>query len=98
TDVHAAIAETGSLVCCSDGGHSRGLSLIPPVHIAIVRKSDILPDMFDFWPRYAQSQPDELPSSIAFITGPSKTADIEGVLITGVHGPGRVFVLVVEDA
>jgi L-lactate dehydrogenase complex protein LldG len=97
TDVHAAFAETGTMVCCSDAGHSRGLSLVPPVHIAIVRKSDILPDMIDFWAVFKDIPGPAMPSSIAFITGPSKTADIEGVLITGVHGPGTVYVLTVED-
>lgn len=98
TDVHAALAETGTMICCSDLGHSRGLSLVPPVHIAIVRQSDILPDMLDFWARLRGIAGKDLPSSMAFITGPSKTADIEGVLVTGVHGPGVVQILVVEDA
>ncbi len=90
TDVHAAIAESGTLVCQSDAGHSRGLSLVPPVHVAVVRREDVLPDLVDFFARSGA-----LPSSVALITGPSKTADIEGVLITGVHGPGRVIVLLV---
>ncbi|MBI1335560.1 MAG: hypothetical protein GC164_01205 [Phycisphaera sp.] len=102
TDVHAALAETGTLVCCSDAGHSRGLSLVPPVHIAIVRKSDIIPDMLDLWPMIESAVRDgkfqSMPSSIALITGPSKTADIEGQLVTGVHGPGREVILLVEDA
>ena len=97
TDVHAAIAESGTIVCHADAGHSRSLSLIPPIHIAIVRRSDILSDLMDelIRPRYGQDA--SLPSSCVFITGPSKTADIEGVLVTGVHGPGTVQVLMVED-
>lgn len=98
TDVHAAIAESGTMVCCSDAGHSRGLSLVPPQHIAVVRRSDILPDLIDFWNRMKPLPSTQWPSSIAFITGPSKTADIEGVLVTGVHGPGTVHILVVTDA
>ncbi len=99
TDVHAALAETGSIICCSDAGHSRGLSLAPPVHIAIVRKSDILPDQIDFWRKRAGDiAKRDLPSSMAIITGPSKTADIEGILITGVHGPGAVHLMVIDDA
>lgn len=98
TDVHAAIAEAGTLVCCSDPGHSRGLSLVPPVHIAVVCRSQILPDLYDYWKRAAAQPADAWPSSIALITGPSKTADIEGVLVTGVHGPGAVHILVVTDA
>lgn len=97
TDVRAALAETGSLVCCADAGHSRGLSLVPPIHVAIVRRSDILPDMLDYWARLRRSGLTP-PSSQVFITGPSKTSDIEGVLITGVHGPTQVHVLLVQDA
>lgn len=96
TDVHAAIAESGTLVCSSDAGHARGLSLVPPLHIAIVRPEDVVADMLDYWRARRGTRPTDLPSSTSFITGPSKTADIEGVLITGVHGPGRVVVLIVE--
>ena len=98
TDVHAALAETGTLICTSGPGHSRGASLVPPVHICIVRGSDILPDMIDFWARFGGLANTDLPSSIAFITGPSKTADIEAILVTGVHGPKYVEVMLVEDA
>ena len=98
TDVHAALAETGTLVLSSDARHSRGLSLVPPIHIAIVRRSGILPDMIDYWAQMRGLSARELPSSQVFITGPSKTADIEGELITGVHGPGQVHILLVDDA
>ena len=98
TDVHAALAETGTLICTSDADHGRGASLVPPIHIAIVRASDVLPDLLDYLPRWRGVAPVELPSAQALITGPSKTADIEGILITGVHGPGQVIAIVVEDA
>ena len=94
TDVHAALAETGTLVCSGDADHARALSLVPPVHVAIVRVDDILPDMIDYWARV--SADGRVPSSTAFITGPSKTADIEGKLVEGVHGPEKVIILIVE--
>ena len=97
TDVHAALAETGSLICCSDRRHGRGLSLIPPTHLALVRSRDVLPDMIDYWARLKGLPGAELPSSQVFVTGPSKTADIEGQLVTGVHGPGEVHILLLED-
>lgn len=97
TDVHAALAETGTLVLCSGARHSRGLSLAPPTHIALVRGTDILPDMIDYWARLKGIPHTELPSSQVFVTGPSKTADIEGELITGVHGPGNVQIMLIED-
>jgi L-lactate dehydrogenase complex protein LldG len=92
TEVHAALAETGTLVLHAAAGHGRGLSLVPPTHIALLRASDILPDMLDYW---ARPRPET--SSRVFITGPSKTADIEGELIEGVHGPAAVHVILIVD-
>lgn len=93
TAVHAAIAETGSLVCSSGPAHSRGTSLVPPVHIALVRPTDLIPDLLDL---FAAEAP--LHANTVLITGPSKTADIEGILITGVHGPRQVHIILIEDA
>jgi len=98
SDVHAAIAETGSIVCCSSAAHGRGLSLAPPRHIAIVRARDIVADLMDYTAALRGTTPQDLPSAQAIITGPSKTADIEGVLVTGIHGPETVDLLLVEGA
>jgi L-lactate dehydrogenase complex protein LldG len=103
TDVAAAIAETGSIVCVSDGERGRGLSLVPGAHVAVVRASQVLADLSDYMARLdaeggEKSDGSGVPSSRAIITGPSKTADIEGVLITGVHGPEQVVIVLVEDA
>ncbi len=98
TDVQGALAESGTLVCTSGADTSRGLSLICPLHFAVLRASQIWPDMIDFWRSRVDRSAQGMPSSISFITGPSKTADIEGVLITGVHGPAAVHILLVEDA
>ena len=95
TDVHAALAETGTLICRSDAAHPRALSLIPTVHVAIVQAADILPDMIDYWAQLRDT-PGPPSSSTAFITGPSKTADIEGQLVQGVHGPEQVYILLVR--
>lgn len=97
TDVKAAIAETGSLVYASDGAHGRGLMLAPPAHLAIVRASDVIPDMLDHMRRLDETDPAALAAGEVIISGPSKTADIEGVLITGVHGPGRLVVVFATD-
>lgn len=93
TDVLVGIAETGSLVVRSSPSTSRGGFLVPGVHIALVRASQILPDMVDLWPILRP-----VPTSVVLITGPSKTADIEGILITGVHGPKEVHIVVITDA
>ena len=91
-----AIAETGSLVVCSKPGRERVVTLLPPVHIAIIDESQILPDLFDLFSRLQAAGLDTLPSNLAFITGPSKTGDIELQLTTGVHGPGKWHLLIVR--
>lgn len=98
TDVQAALAETGTLICTSSAIHSRAPSMLPPLHVALLRRSDIMPDMIDYWAMQKGKRSMDLPSSITFITGPSKTSDIEGILVTGVHGPMHVHILLVEDA
>ena len=92
TDVDCAIAESGSLVV-STNGRIRNAWVTPPIHIAIVRESQILPDLVDLF----ETRPDTLDAaSTTIITGPSKTADIEGVLVTGVHGPAAVEIVLVR--
>lgn len=97
TGVAAALAETGTLVVEADAGNSRGLSLVPPLHVAVVRPADLLPDMIDYFARKRGIPGRELTSNFVFITGPSKTADIEGELVTGVHGPEAVHIFFVAE-
>ncbi len=92
TGVVAAIAETGTLVLASDAVRSRGPFIIPPVHLALVREDQIIPDLVDLWPIIG-SHP---PTALTLVSGPSKTADIEGILVTGVHGPGAVHIILIE--
>jgi len=93
TGVQRAIAETGTLVCMSGAASARGASLIPPVHIALVSTDQLVADLFDLFEWLAERG--ALPANVNLITGPSKTADIEGVLVTGVHGPGAVHIVLV---
>lgn len=92
TDVYAAVAETGSLVIRSSPAHGRALSLVPPVHVAILEPKNLVPDLVDLMDKIA-SDPSQ--GATILITGPSKTADIEMSLVTGVHGPGvvQIFLL-----
>ncbi len=83
------IAETGSVALVTRPDQPRGLSLLPPVHIAVADQSQILPDLFDLFDR------GDPPSCLSLITGPSKTGDIELRLVTGVHGPGEVYVVLI---
>ena len=92
TGVDFAVAETGSLLLAAAAGRERVAALVPPVHFAIVRCQQIVADLFDAFERF---DPRALPSNLTFITGPSKTGDIELQLTTGVHGPGAWHVLVV---
>lgn len=86
TTVVAAIAETGTLVLEAGPGLRRLASLAPEIHIALVRSSQIVATLDDAI--------DQLKDRTAvWITGPSRTADIEGILIKGVHGPKRVIVV-----
>jgi L-lactate dehydrogenase complex protein LldG len=92
TGCHAAIAETGSLVVLSGPGTPRAASLLPPVHLCLVRRSDLFATMGEFFRERAGDI--AASSCCTFITGPSRTADIELTLTLGVHGPGKVVVVV----
>ena len=86
------IAETGSIVV-STSAAPRSESLLPPVHVVIAERSQIVADLFDLFPEGR-----EMPSCLTLITGPSKTGDIELKLVTGVHGPGEVHVILIASS
>lgn len=86
------IAETGSVVQLSRPDQPRSLSLLPPVHVAVADRSQLLPDLFDLFEAVPWAERGGLPSGLSLITGPSKTGDIELRLVTGVHGPGELHV------
>jgi L-lactate utilization protein LutC len=93
TSADYALADTGTLVMLSSLEEARLISLLPPVHIAVVPKERVLSgldELFTILPR-----PAEQTSSMVLITGPSRTADIEQILVRGVHGPGEIHVVVV---
>lgn len=98
TDVDAGLAESGSLAITSSNHRTRGASLVVPHHLAVLRRSNLYADLVDYLADCSPDHPSHLPSSTTLITGPSKTTDIEGELITGVHGPKDVHILLVEDA
>ena len=92
TGADAAIAETGSLVLLSGKDKPRAASLLPPTHLAIVRRSDLCASMGEFFAAHADAI--ARAACCTFVTGPSRTADIELTLTLGVHGPGAVIVVV----
>jgi L-lactate dehydrogenase complex protein LldG len=93
TDVHCAIAESGSIAIKPSANHGRGLSLVPMYHIAVVEPRQILPDMIDLF-AHLRDDPDR--GNVILISGPSKTADIEMNVVTGVHGPNVVHTFIVQ--
>jgi len=88
----AAIAETGTLVLDSAQERHRLVSLVPPVHIAIVNASAIVETLGEALALLRKDR--EISPVITFITGPSRTADIELTLAIGVHGPQELYVIV----
>jgi L-lactate utilization protein LutC len=96
TTVQAAIAETGTLVLDSERERHRLVSLVPPIHIAIVEAAQIYQSLGEVLT--ALRQKERVSSIVTFITGPSRTADIELTLAIGVHGPQELYVIVNEGA
>jgi L-lactate dehydrogenase complex protein LldG len=93
TDVYAAVAETGSLVIRPSPEHGRAISLMPPIHVAIVEPKNLVPDLVDLCELLTR---ESSASGTVIITGPSKTADIEMNLVIGVHGPRMVQVFLLQ--
>ena len=93
TDVDFAVAESGTLAIKPTPRQGRSMSLVPMFHIAVVETSQILPDMVDLFDRLSRD-PDR--SNWVLISGPSKTADIEMNVVTGVHGPNVVHTFIVS--
>ncbi|MBI3473178.1 MAG: lactate utilization protein [Candidatus Solibacter usitatus] len=93
TSADYALADTGTLVMLASRQEARLISLLPPVHLAVVPRERILTSLDEL--PMLQPLPVEERSSMVLITGPSRTADIEQILVRGVHGPGEVHVILV---
>jgi L-lactate dehydrogenase complex protein LldG len=89
-----AIAETGTLMLLSGPTTHPKTSLLPDTHIAILARSRIVRSMEDGWDLLRREH-GSLPRQVAFVSGPSRTADIEMTLVLGIHGPYRVHVILV---
>lgn len=93
TGADAAVAETGSLLLSASPERGRLISLLPPVHVAAVPVAKLLPSAAEAFRMLALRG--EMPSQVVFITGPSKSADIEFDLSIGVHGPCETHTLLI---
>jgi len=97
TGAEYAVAASGTLVMAASPRHPRAASLLPPVHVAVIRPEQLLPDLAALAARLGQDYPERPPSGFVLVTGPSRTADIEQTLSIGVHGPGELHVLLLLD-
>jgi L-lactate dehydrogenase complex protein LldG len=95
--VDHAIADTGTLVLVARRGQARSVSLLPPVHVAVVSPGQILSSLDDLFPVLRHDENGELASAVTCITGPSRTADIELTLVVGVHGPQELHVVLLDS-
>ncbi|MBI4988570.1 MAG: lactate utilization protein C [Rhodocyclales bacterium] len=97
TGVFCAVAETGTLALLSGPDTPASASLLPETHIAIVPASRILRGMEEAF-NLIRAECGELPRAVNFISGPSRTGDIEQTLVLGAHGPYRVHIVIVAGA
>lgn len=94
TGAYCAIAETGTLMLLSGHDTPAAVSLLPETHIAVVRAARIVFSMEDAW-ALLRVERGTLPRAVNFVSGPSRTADIEQTVTLGAHGPYRVHVILV---
>jgi L-lactate dehydrogenase complex protein LldG len=94
TTAFCAIAETGTLLTLSGPRTPATTSLLPETHIAVVRTSRMVRSMEDAW-KLLRDEEGQMPRAANFISGPSRTADIEQTLVLGAHGPYRVHIVLV---
>lgn len=95
TACEALIAQTGSVLVTNRGCGGRALSVLPPHHIVIASVDQVLPDMLAGFDLLKERYGDTPPSLISFITGASRTGDIERILVLGAHGPKRLTIWIV---
>jgi len=94
TGAFAGIAETGTLIMQSGPEHPTTLNFLPDTHVVVVRKSRIVGSYEDAWDEIRSG---DMPRTVNFITGPSRTGDIEQTIFMGAHGPRRMHIVLVED-
>jgi L-lactate dehydrogenase complex protein LldG len=94
--VQWGIAETGTLVLESDREHHRLVSLVPPVHVALIQAQQIRESLGEILSLISENGEEGLSRAVTFITGPSRTSDIELTLAIGVHGPTALHVIIIE--
>lgn len=97
SECECLVAQTGSVMFSTRASGGRALSILPPVHIVLAKASQLVGDLTDAYTHIRQKYGENLPDCLGFITGPSRTGDIERILVLGAHGPKELFVFVIED-
>ncbi|WP_416441094.1 LutC/YkgG family protein [Phnomibacter sp. MR] len=97
TAAEALVARTGSLLLSSTASSGRTTSVYAPIHICLAAEQQLVYDIADAMQLLQQKYGQHLPSCITLASGPSRTADIEKTLVTGVHGPKEVFCFLTES-
>lgn len=93
TECEALIAQTGSLIVTSRNSGGRALSVLPPHHVVLARREQLVRDLSAGFALVQQKYADNYPSMISIVTGPSRTGDIERILVLGAHGPKKLTVI-----
>jgi L-lactate dehydrogenase complex protein LldG len=93
TECDALIAQTGSVLVTSRSAGGRALSVLPPHHVVLARREQLVPDLPAAFDLLKRKYAGKFPSMISFVTGPSRTGDIERILVLGAHGPRKLSVL-----
>lgn len=96
TVADGAIAATGTLILKSSPDLPRSLSLVPPLHVALIRAEKIHDNMFAA--ATSEQWADGLPTNLVMVSGPSKTSDIQQTLAYGAHGPKQMLVVIVHES
>ena len=96
TECDALVAQTGSVLLTSRSAGGRALSCLPPHHVIIARREQLVADLPAAFELLQQKYSTNYPSMISFITGPSRTGDIERILVLGAHGPKQLTIFVIE--
>jgi len=98
TSADYCIAETGTLVLKTAPGNERIVSLLPSIHVAVIKLEQVIADfkeLYTLLDKELKDSPGGIENGMTFITGPSKTADIEATMVHGAHGPREVYIYVV---
>ncbi len=95
TACEAAVAQTGSILVSSASCGGRALSILPHVHVVILHVAQVVGTLGDAFDLVRERHAGRLPSMLSFITGPSRTGDIERILVLGAHGPKELVVVLV---